>query len=226
MHRNHYRECGGRGMAYPSVLPTGSTRLEKALEQVAAGLLDIDVLIRALWSPQDCPFDLLPWLAWGVSIDLWDADWTATQKRAAIADAIAFQRRKGTPVSLRTVLDRFDPLIGLVEWFDDRGTMAPHTFRLELPLTADSTVLYDETFVAQILRDIAQVKPVRAHMTAVYRLKAEANAWLVSAAAIAGQARLDEIADADSALDPIWDSYLQTENGEPILAETRDYLEH
>lgn len=212
-------------MTYPSVLPTGSTSLEKALEQVAAGLLDIDVLIRALWSPQDCPYDLLPWLGWGVSIDLWDASWSEPQKRAAIADAIAFQRRKGTPVSLRTVLDRFDPLIRLVEWFEDRATLDPHTFRLELPLLADSAVVYDENLVARILRDIAQVKPVRAQMLAVFKLRAEAEIALVAAANLAGLTRVTAPADVTSATDPSWADYLQTENGEPIIDGAGAFLE-
>jgi len=47
----------------PSILPPGSTPLEKALEQVAARLLDVEVAIRDVWSPDDCPLDLLPWLA-------------------------------------------------------------------------------------------------------------------------------------------------------------------
>ena len=50
-------------MMFPSLLPPGSTRLEKALEQVAAGLLDIPTPVRAVWSPKDCPIELLPWLA-------------------------------------------------------------------------------------------------------------------------------------------------------------------
>lgn len=213
-------------MTFPSLLPSGSTQLQKAIEQVAADLLDLPVPLRALWSPQHCPISHLPWLAWGLSIDIWDAAWSEPVKRAAVADAIAFQRRKGTPASLRTVLDRFDPLIAIVEWFQDRGTMEPHTFRLELPMLADSAVVYDDRTVAQILRDIVQVKPVRAHVTAVYRLRAEAHAWLVSAAAVAGLARVEETVDAASALDPVWDSYLQTEDGEPLLSPAGDYLEH
>lgn len=212
-------------MTYPSVLPTGSTSLEKTLEQVAAGLLDIDVLIRALWSPQDCPYDLLPWLGWGVSIDLWDATWSDPQKRAAIADAIAFQRRKGTPVSLRTVRDRFDPLIRLVEWFEDRDTLDPFSFRLELPLLADSGVLYNENLVAQILRDIAQVKPVRAHMLAVFKLRAQAQIALIAAGSLAGLSRVVANADVTTATDPAWKNYLQTETGEPLIDGAGTWLE-
>ena len=173
-----------------SILPPRSTRLQKALEQVTVDLLDLPVELRKLWSPEKCPASHLPWLAWGLSVDIWDANWPEAVKRAAIADAIAFQRRKGTPASLRTVLDRFDPLIGIVEWFEDRDTLAPYHFRLELPLLTQSDVYYDENLVTQILRDIAQVKPVRAHMLAVFRLRAQAQAWMMSAAQTGGLIRL------------------------------------
>lgn len=208
-----------------SILPPRSTRLQKALEQVTVDLLDLPVELRKLWSPAQCPASHLPWLAWGLSVDIWDANWPEAVKRAAVADAIAFQRRKGTPASLRTVLDRFDPLIGIVEWFEDRDVLAPFNFRLELPLLAQSDVHYDEALVAQILTDIAQVKPVRAHMQAVFRLRAQAEAWLVSVARLGGLTRLDAGVDQLSALDPAWGRYLQTHAGEPILSADGEYLE-
>lgn len=210
-----------------SILPPNSTKLESTVDRmIAARLADVPVAIGTLWDPATCPVALLPWLAWGLSLDLWKADWTEAQKRAAVADAIRFQQRKGTPASLRDVLDRFDPMIGLVEWFQDRDIMAPYTFRLELPLLADSDVVYSDDLVEEILRDIAQVKPVRAHFTAIYRLVAQARAWLLSAAAVAGQARQMAIADQHEATLPIWDTYLQTEDGEPLLDESARYLEH
>ncbi|KMS58578.1 phage tail protein I [Sphingobium cupriresistens] len=211
-------------MTYPTLLPSGSTPLQKALEQTAAGLLDIDVPLRDEWSPENCPIEDLPWLVWGLSIDIWKSSWSEQQKRDAAADAIASQRSKGTRASLRTVLDRFDQLIEIVEWHQDRETLDPFSFRLELPLLAQSDVFYDEALVGEIMRDIAQVKPARAHMLAVYRVRAEAQAWLVSAAQAGGLARLDSLADQTSALDPVWDSFLQTRDGEPILAREGDYL--
>ncbi|MGE4323557.1 MAG: phage tail protein I [Sphingobium sp.] len=208
------------------LLPPNATPLERALSLApAASLADVPVQIDRLWNPATCPAPLLPWLAWGLSIDIWDSAWTEAEKRAAIADAILFQRRKGTPASLRTVLDRFDPLIRIVEWFEDRGTLDPFHFRLELPLLAESAVVYDEQLVARILRDIAQVKPVRAQMLAVFRLRAEARGWLVSAAQAGGLVRLETDTDADSALDPVWHSYLQTRDGEPMLTRAAAFLE-
>ncbi|WP_062731893.1 phage tail protein I [Sphingobium abikonense] len=212
-------------MTYASVLPPGSTPLEKALEQVTAFLLDLPVDMRKLWSPMECPAAHLPWLAWGLSVDIWDADWPEAVKRAAVADAIGFHRRKGTAASLRTVLDRFDPLIRIVEWFEDRDTLDPYMFRLELPLSVDSPVIYDEALVAQILRDIAAVKPVRARMVAVHKLRADAEAWLTSGALAGGISRMDAAADLHSATDPVWGTYLQTANGEPIISALGAFLE-
>lgn len=213
-------------MSGADLLPPNASVLERALVGAFDEVLaDVPIAIDRLWNPATCPVELLPWLAWGLSIDLWDADWSEPVKRAAIADAIAFQRRKGTKASLRTVLDRFDPLIGIVEWFEDRPNLDAYTFRLELPMAADSDVDYSPDLVARILRDIATVKPVRAHMLAVHRLKAEAQAWLVSAASVAGYERIDCDADITTALDPAWNNYLQTEDGEPILAEDGAYLE-
>ena len=79
--------------------------------------------------------------------------------------------------------------------------------------------------VAQILRDIAAVKPVRAHMIAVHKLRADAEAWLTSGALAGGVSRMDAAADLDSAADPIWGTYLQTADGEPILSAHGAFLE-
>lgn len=63
-------------MTYPTLLPPSSTELEKALEQVAFGLTDLATPVRDIWSPTTCPIALLPWLAWGLSVDVWDSNWT------------------------------------------------------------------------------------------------------------------------------------------------------
>src|SRR5690606_33880248 len=127
-----------------------------------------------------------PWLGWGVSVDFWDANWTEAEKRAAIAGAIDAQRRKGTRASLRDVLDRFDPLIQIAEWFEDQVDLDPHTFRLELPLLIETEVEYDTALLAALLRDIAAVKPLRSHMQAVHKLQIQAQAGVLSGGASVG----------------------------------------
>ncbi|WP_374406517.1 phage tail protein I [Pelagerythrobacter sp.] len=199
-----------------SLLPPNATRLERAVEQAGAGLADVPVPLRHLWNPATCPVTLLPWLAWGVSIDFWDPAWSEAEKRSAIAGAIELQRRKGTRASLRAVLDRFDPMIEIVEWFEDSDYLDPHTFRLELPLTTRSDVEYDTALVTALLRDIAAVKPLRSHMIAVHRMRGQARAGLLSGGTLLGSVRIDAPADTAAALDPYWNTLLQTEQGEPL----------
>ena len=201
------------------LLPPNTTRLENTLEDAMRRLSDVPVPLRDVWNPATAPVVLLPWLAWGISIDFWDPAWTEAEKRTAIAGAIEAQRRKGTRLSLRAVLDRFDPLIQIVEWFEDPINLEPHTFRLELPDAVASAVEYDADLVAALLRDIGMVKPLRSQMFAVHRMHAQAHAGLLSAGMVAGAARLNTIADTVSALDPVWQTYLQAEEGEPFQEE-------
>ena len=53
-----------------SILPPNVTRAERALEGATARLDDVPVPIRSMWNPATCPAFLLPWIAWGLSIDL------------------------------------------------------------------------------------------------------------------------------------------------------------
>lgn len=207
----------------PSLLPPATTPLERAAEQAMARIGDVEIPLDQLWNPSTCRAEFLPWLAWGLSIDFWDADWTIAEKRTAIAGTLVQQMRKGTRTSLRAVLDRFDPLIGLVEWFQSNPQMTPHTARLELPLPDESAVVYDEALITALLRDIAQVKPVRVHMEAVHTLRAATEAWLEGGAMTASYARFNGV--ADTLIEPEWATYLQTELGEPLLGGAGEFLE-
>lgn len=59
-----------------SLLPPNATELERALELlIDARIGDISTPLRDLWSAENCPEALLPWLAWALSVDQWSADW-------------------------------------------------------------------------------------------------------------------------------------------------------
>jgi phage tail P2-like protein len=209
-----------------TLLPPNAFPMERAVEAVGASRLDgLTVPIGDVWSPDRCPSQLLPWLAWGVSIDIWDSAWPESVKRDAIAGAIGEQRRKGTKLAVRKALDRIDPMIGLTEWFEDPANLEPFTFRLELPDRNTSGVAYDDVTIARILTDIDAVKPLRAHVIASYRLYAQANLGIVSAIIFGSFGRIDAEADLTAAEDPAWLTYLQTEDGEPIQTPTGAFLE-
>lgn len=209
-----------------NLLPPNSSPLERAFDTVEGeALAGIPLPVGDVWSPERCPVALLPWLGWGLSIDIWDSAWSEGQKRTAIASAIDDQRRKGTRAALRRALDRIDPLIDITEWFEDPANLEPYTFRLDLPDRNTSAIEYNETTISTLLRDIAAVKPLRAHVIASYRINAQAQLGIVSAIIFGGIARVESAADLTAAADPVWQSYLQTEDGEPLQAETGEFLE-
>ena len=209
----------------PSLLPPQATPLERALEAATARASAVATPIERMLDPATIEPALLPWLGWALSIDRWNTDWSVTRKRAEVAGAIAEQRRKGTRASVRAVLDRFDPLIRLLEWWETNPKLSPHRFRLQLPLAPSAGVTYDEPFLRALLRDIATVKPVRAHLDAVQTLLTAAGTFLAGGALTTGWSRLDGFVDQAVVHDPIWARLLQTEQGEPIRGGAGEWLE-
>lgn len=208
-----------------NLLPPNSSQFERALDALEAdALAAIPVPVGDVWSPARCPAALLPWLGWGLSIDIWDSNWNEAERRAAIGSAIEDQRRKGTRAALRRALDRIDPLIEITEWFEDPANLEPYTFRLDLPDRNTSPIDYNEATISTLLRDIAAVKPLRAHVIASYRIRALAQVGLVSAVIWGGIGRFEFEADTATAEDPVWTTYLQTQDGEPLQDEAGAFL--
>lgn len=87
-----------------SLLPIGSTRLERKLSLTFASISDIPVPIHLTWQAKHCPASLLPWLAWSLSVDEWDDEWSEDQKRNTILESVNIHRTKGTVASIRRVL--------------------------------------------------------------------------------------------------------------------------
>lgn len=79
-----------------SLLPINRTASEKAVDDATARMGDVPVPIGDLWDAHSCPASLLPWLAWALSVDNWDADWTEGTKRFVLAEAVKVHRKKGT----------------------------------------------------------------------------------------------------------------------------------
>jgi len=91
-------------MASKSLLPPNATALEHAADAAMARIADVNVPIRDLWNPDLCPEAVLPWLAWALSVEPWDADWAAWQQRKVIKASIPVHRIKGTVAAVKQVL--------------------------------------------------------------------------------------------------------------------------
>ena len=210
-----------------SLLPPNATRLERALEAGGARVVDVHAPAD-IDDPMTCPAELLPWLAWGLSVDSWDADWSEEDKRAAVAGSIELHRRKGTRTSVQTVLARFDHLARLVEWHETAPRRTPHTFEVTVPMVTGAGVACGgrrstAAFADAIIREIGRVKPLREHMTLIQSVAAGGAIGIQGVARVASFDRNDAALTIDTS--PAWATCLQTEDGEPLQAEDGSYLD-
>ena len=149
----------------PSILPPNHTAVEAALEQaIRKGKPDLTPIAK-LMNPDTCPDDLLGWLAWTFSVDVWDANWSEMIKREVIRRSIAIHRIKGTVGSVRRALATISFRSDISEWFEHSGD--PHTFRIDVFADDifDAGFQIDAKLHALVTELIQNVKPVRAHFT-------------------------------------------------------------
>jgi Phage tail protein (Tail_P2_I) len=90
------------------ILAPNATEYERVLASQVDRLLDLNIPIRELWDPWHCPENLLPYLAWALSVDLWDPEWPVTKRRSVIANSIKHHRLKGTLTGIEAYLDLID----------------------------------------------------------------------------------------------------------------------
>ena len=83
------------------LLPANASDLEIALDQAAGRVGDVPVRLRHLWTPDEIVPDLLPWLAWTMSVDEWSDAWPTEVKRQAVADSHHVHSIKGTPGAIK-----------------------------------------------------------------------------------------------------------------------------
>lgn len=85
--------------------PNASDYLRNMSAGGADRMLDVDAEeIRHLWNPRLCAERLLPYLAWALSVDIWDTDWDADKKRTVCANAFLDHERKGTLATIKQYL--------------------------------------------------------------------------------------------------------------------------
>ncbi|HBY8227327.1 TPA: phage tail protein I [Klebsiella pneumoniae] len=143
-----------------SLLPPGSSALERRLAQACSGISDLNVPLRDLWNPWKCPAKFLPYLAWAFSVDRWEENWTETAKRQAVSDAFWIHQRKGTVAAVKRVIEGLGYSMTLEEWWkvaDPAGT-----FRLEIVL---NHIGITEPMIYELERIIGDAKPVSRHIS-------------------------------------------------------------
>ncbi|WP_442489384.1 phage tail protein I [Halomonas litopenaei] len=85
-----------------ALLPPNASALERRLAETTGTLGELPTPLRTLWDPRTVPADLLPYLAWSLSIDLeWGFARTEQEQRDLVAAAVELHRYKGTPYAVR-----------------------------------------------------------------------------------------------------------------------------
>lgn len=121
-------------MSDQSLLPPNATGLEKAVSLLGLRVTNLPVPLLSLHRVDDCPVAYLPWLAWARRVEYWNPDWSATQKRQAIAQATTFNRQRGTRSSIEQLLDQ---VLGstdyqLLAWHQLTPKGQPYTFSVRI----------------------------------------------------------------------------------------------
>lgn len=144
-----------------SLLPPGSSPLERRLAQTCSGISDLQVPLRDLWNPATCPVSFLPYLAWAFSVDRWDESWAENVKRRVVQDAFYIHQHKGTTSAVRRVVEPFGFLIRIIEWWQTGEQ--PGTFRLDIGVQDQG--ITEETYL-ELERLIGDAKPCSRHLIA------------------------------------------------------------
>ncbi|CAM5764747.1 phage tail protein I [Bosea minatitlanensis] len=132
------------------LLPDSATHFERELAGLSAALDEIDpIVIETIWDAWRCPSKLLPWLAWALSVDVWDDGWAETVKRQAIADSPDYHRIKGTVQAVLSALALAERPFELTEWFD------------QVPLGRRGTArVFVETTLDDVGRVLGKIRPL------------------------------------------------------------------
>ncbi len=143
-----------------SLLPINATRLLRDLESVGVGNLDLETLNRYVNNPTQAPENILPWLAWAVSVDDWSDNWPLDVRRNVIKASIEVHRRKGTIGALKKALEAFNYSgIQVEEWFNYGGE--PYFFKVFFNVTKPG---FDFNLMSEALKVIEGVKNARSHL--------------------------------------------------------------
>jgi len=178
--------------ANATLLPPNATPPETALATVAARVSDVPVPIDRLWNPETCSAQLLPWLAWALSVDAWDTAWPEAVKRDVIRASFAVHERKGTVGAVKKAMAALGVDVDLVEWWQEAPAGQPHTFPLtawaNANLALDGEAVLNDRMYASLQRVVDATKPVRSHYT--FQVGAKFDAGLTARAVAGGRQAL------------------------------------
>lgn len=167
------------------LLPHNATLQELALDDTVERIGQIGPNVREVWSPDNCPSALLPWLAWAFSVDQWDPDWADAQKRATIRAAISVQRTKGTVGAVKVGLSALNLRARVLEWHRQQVPGAEYTYKLLVDANFDAPVNSIEQ-IENAIEIVDRTKSLRSHLDEIEISSVTDAGPFVAAASVMG----------------------------------------
>lgn len=146
------------------VLPPSASGQMMARDEAMSRISDVPTPAREVWSPWNCPAELLPWLAWAFSVDTWDVTWSEAQKRGAIAASYGVHRRKGTVGAVRRALAGIGLDLELIEWWQETPKGEPYTFKVRVNINQGGV---SQSQMTGIIDVVTATKNLRSHFAGV-----------------------------------------------------------
>ena len=166
-----------------SLLPPNSSKMEEKIDKVLEKrITDIEIRLRSLWNPDTCPEEFLPWLAWSLSVDMWDSDWPPSKKRELIKKSRSLHLKKGTRWGLEEVLKTIYRQTELQEWMDYDGKRG--FFKVEIDV--DDTGISQKT-LKQIDRFVVRYKNARSWLEKIRIYLAQYGEATVASCLLSGE---------------------------------------
>lgn len=185
------------------LLPNNRTPLEAALADSCALTLDTTPL-RGLADSARCPAELLPWLAWAMSVESWSEAADEKQRRALIRQSIPIHKHKGTAGAVRRAMAALGVSVEFKEWRDYGG--APYTFRLTAWANDNHNPGHEQVLSADLYRRLRRVVDDAKNERSHYSLRLGArfdNALGIASAARVSAVRRDAAACRPAPAHPI-----------------------
>lgn len=118
-------------MSTKSILPDNRTTLETALERTLSdSLLGLDCPYPQLWSPQDVPPHMLPYLAHAKGVTDWGAEADEAARRHTVANVWPVQRQAGTKQGVENAVEGLGLAAEFVPGYSWGGPA--YSFRVDL----------------------------------------------------------------------------------------------
>jgi len=150
-----------------SLLPINASQLLKDLESSSLKATSLEALNRYVTNPDLAPDNILPWLAFSVSVDDWSDNWPKVIKREMIKNSISLHQIKGTKRAIQKALEIIGVAGEIALWWELNPRMTPHSFNITAYLNDNinegADVIIGLDTQQKLINLIENVKPARSH---------------------------------------------------------------